>query len=90
MRKLLLARLEKLKAQVTPPRVPPLRYGYLTRLPDDYTGERHVVIVSRTTESSGRELCEFEERPGPAIGPDEDAAFAVPALTIYLSREPRP
>jgi hypothetical protein len=22
-----------------------LRYGYLTRLPDDYTGERHVAIT---------------------------------------------
>ena len=66
--------------------VPPLRYGYLTPLPDDYTGDRHVVIVSRTTQSDGTEWCEFEERPGPAPVQEEDCAFTVPALEIFLTR----
>jgi len=86
MLKRLLARLERLESRVTPPRVPPLRYGYLTSLPDDYTGDRHVVIVSRTTQSNGTELCEFEERPGPAPAQKEDRAFTVPALEIYFRR----
>jgi hypothetical protein len=82
----LLARLERLEARVISSRVPPLRYGYVTPLPDDYIGDRHVVILSRTTESTGAEWCEFEERPGPAPAQQEDRAFSVPALEILLRR----
>ena len=41
--------------------------GYLTPLPEDYTGERHIVMVKRepVEGSPGHEWCEFEERPGP-------------------------
>jgi hypothetical protein len=43
------------------------RYGWLRRLPKDFIGEKHVVIVSREpTQSSNIEWCRFEERPGPA------------------------
>jgi hypothetical protein len=42
------------------------RYGWVTPLPEDFTGERHTVIVMReATGSSNTEWCHFEERPGP-------------------------
>ena len=60
-----------------------LRYGWLKPLPDDYVGERHVVIVKREpTGTPNLEWCEFEERPGPApAGPEDDAC------TVYLTRD---
>jgi hypothetical protein len=80
--KQLLARVARLESRVTAPGVPPVRYGYLTALPDDYTGDRHVVIVSRTPQSDGSDWCEFAERPGLAPPQEEDRAFSVPALEI--------
>ena len=56
------------------------RSGYLTVLPEDYTGERHVVIVKREPEAGsppGHEWCEFEERPGPAPPGTEEGGFVV-------------
>jgi hypothetical protein len=53
--------------------------GYLKPLPEDYVGERHVVIVSREPSPNG-ERCRFEERPGPGP-PDLDDS----ALTVYLT-----
>jgi hypothetical protein len=66
MRRAVLARLERLEAR---PEVKPLllRCGSLHRLPDDYTGERHIVTVRREPRSSPNvEWGQFEERPGPA------------------------
>jgi hypothetical protein len=47
--------------------------GPLRRLPQDYKGERHSVIVERFgLDDQGRELCRYEERPGPKPeGPTE-------------------
>ena len=61
----LLFRLERLEAR-TQAREPSIfRYGWVTPLPEDFTGERHTVIVMReATESSNTEWCHFEERPG--------------------------
>ena len=61
-------RLERLEAR-TQAREPSIfRYGWVTRLPEDFTGERHTVIVMRqATGSSNTEWCHFEERPGPAL-----------------------
>ncbi len=65
MRSAVLARLERLEARPEV-RKPLVRYGRLHALRDDYTGERHIVVVKREpTESSNAEWCEFEERPGP-------------------------
>jgi hypothetical protein len=67
MKRTLLRRLKQLELRkhANPPLV--FRFGLLRRLPDEYRGERHVVTVSReSTNSPPSELCEFEERPGPA------------------------
>lgn len=68
----LIARLKKLQARSSPLRVPPIQYTNLTKLPDTYVGEKHVVLVSRTTRSDGTGWYELEERPGAALGPGED------------------
>jgi hypothetical protein len=56
------------------------RSGWLKPLPEDYVGERHVVIVTRERTASNGEWCRFEERPGPAP-PDLDDFN----LTVYLT-----
>ena len=57
------------------------RMGPLKRLPADYTGTRHIVIVSRGPGPGPRsEWIEAEERPGPAPSDTED-----PIPTIFLS-----
>jgi hypothetical protein len=75
-------RLMRLEARAVVSRMPPFRTGYLTCLPADFVGERHIVILSREiTDSPSREWCDFEERPGPAPpGLDDDGA-----LTVYLT-----
>ena len=79
MRSTFRSRLEKLEAHrcaaatIT-------RSGIVVRLPDDFTGERHVVLATRwPTDSPNAEWCQFEERPGP--GPNE----ADGAHVMYLS-----
>ena len=76
MNKPLLARMKKLEACVMP-KVGPLLICHAQRLPDDYMGERHLVLLSRTPRIGGGELCEWEERPGPppaaAVEPEEDS-----------------
>ena len=58
------------------------RAGIVIQLPDDYVGEKHVVLVSRSpTDTPNLEWCSFEERPGP--GPNEAEGAAV----IYISEE---
>src|SRR5206468_4694748 len=64
----LLFRLERLEARTQVRESTIFRYGWVTRLPEDFTGERHTVIVTReATGSSNTEWCHFEERPGPAL-----------------------
>ncbi len=92
MNKRLLARIEKLEALVMPPRIGPLLLCAVTQLPDDYVGERHRVLLSRTPRSEGGQLLEWEERPG--AGPDEPglaqeySGYTVPPLIIWLTRGP--
>jgi hypothetical protein len=70
-----LARLERLNPLSTAPQRLRIQYGYLKKLPDDYTGPRHTVTVRRLPPRpgaySGEPWFEWEERPGP--GPAEDA-----------------
>jgi hypothetical protein len=55
-----LRRLENVQAIQCPHPVE-LQIGYLKKLPPEYTGERHVVIVSRDVDGRYR----WEERRGP-------------------------
>jgi hypothetical protein len=82
MRSKLLARLERLEARAEPAAPLTFRYGWLTPLPADFTGERHVVIVKREpTTSPNIEWCAFEERPGAAATDSGDGSF-----TVYLTK----
>ena len=76
-------RVERLEARMPAKKLGMLRTGYLTHLPEDFTGERHVVIVKQepVEGSPGHQWCEFEERPGPAPTGSDDGG-----LTIYLTR----
>ena len=68
-----LSRLKRLESHpgLRPPCV--MRWGVLKKLPEDYVGERHVVIVESDPPSSSETgYCEFEERPGPAPPGQED------------------
>jgi hypothetical protein len=79
MRATLLSRLERLEA-VTPwiHTQCIFRYGWLHPLPSEFIGERHVVIVKReSTASPNIEVCEFEERAGPAPSNCNDEGFCV-------------
>ncbi len=72
------SRLETLEARLQPKVTRLIRYGWTTRLPADYTGERHVVVVKRTPGGSPNfEWCEFEERPGPAPGKADHKNFEI-------------
>ncbi len=81
MKRTLVARLEGLEA--LPETGKPLffRYGWLHALPADFTGERHVAIVTREpTRTPNVEWCVFEERPscGPALDHSE-------GMTVFLT-----
>jgi hypothetical protein len=41
-----------------------VRFGRLKRLPQDYKGEKHVVIAKQLPSRNGQEWVEFEELPG--------------------------
>jgi hypothetical protein len=57
---------------------PLMQIGPLRKLPDDYVGERHVVVVKRElTSTPNCEACEFEERPGPEPRGADDQACRV-------------
>ena len=46
-----------------------LRFGNLRRLPKDYQGERHTVIVKQLPDRNDQNWVEFEEVPGPDPNP---------------------
>lgn len=75
------SRLERLEAQRRAAAVAITRYAFVARLPDDFVGERHIVMVKNAAPSG--EWCHFEERPG--LGRDE----ADGAHVIYLSKTDR-
>jgi hypothetical protein len=78
----LLARLKRLDACFAPNQPPPtFRCGWLTKLPVEYTGERHVAVVSRPPADLAEGLWEFEERRGP--GPMEPLENS---FIVYLTR----
>ncbi len=81
-----LARLEQLnRLRWTPKRIR-IQYGFLKKLPEDYTGPRHTVTVRRIPPAwrtgSDEDWFEWEERPGPepvsnATGPDDELVIQV-------------
>ena len=68
----LLARLERLEFRAAVSRKLKIRFGNLRRLPQDFRGERHMVIAKHLPSRSGQEWVEFEEIPEPAQCPDLD------------------
>jgi hypothetical protein len=61
----LLSRLARLEARGTATEFVSLRIGYLTTLPKNFGGERHIAILSRLRTAEGVEICQCEERLGP-------------------------
>ena len=83
MKQNFLSRLEKLEAITSPARGPIFRHGYLTPLPEDYVGERHIVRVDEApAEGTDPTWCRFEERPGPAPPRDPNARPAFCVMSI--------
>ena len=79
MKATLIDRLKRLEARSAAQEPVKFRYGRVRRLPHDFTGERHVVVVkSQPTRSPDVEWCEFEQRAGPApAGLGDDNSFNV-------------
>jgi hypothetical protein len=66
VRATLQSRVRRLEARSQQAREAVVQIGLLRQLPDNYVGERHVVVVKREpTSTPNWETCEFEERPGP-------------------------
>jgi len=83
MRTNLLSRLERLEAQAQAAREEMIQIGPLKRLPDDFLGDRHVVVVKRYPSSTPNwETCDFEEQPGP-----EPPGVHEGANRIYLDED---
>jgi hypothetical protein len=68
-----------------------LRLGRVQQLPEDYRGERHVVITKHLPERYGMEWVEFQEVPGPApkTEPQADSKQAR-YFTIRFIKPPAP
>ena len=66
MRRTLLSRLARLETRTTAVERGRFRIGYVTTLPVDFAGERHIVILHRLRTDEGMEICACEERPGSA------------------------
>jgi hypothetical protein len=65
----LLNRLERLELRTRAEIPCRTRLGYLHRLPQDYRGERHVVVAKQLPDRGGQAWAEFEEVPGPRPDP---------------------
>ena len=59
-----------------------LRIGYLPTLPENFVGQRHVIILSRHRTGDGIETCLCEERPGPA-----PAGTETPNCHVFLNED---
>jgi hypothetical protein len=81
----LLTRLERLESRVVREEHRlKLRFGRLKRLPQDYKGEKHVVIAKQLPNRNGQEWVEFEEVPGPDPNPPQRLNGSPRHLTIML------
>jgi hypothetical protein len=75
-----LQRLEQMRAGGSRP--VELQFGYLKKLPPDYTGERHVVTLGRLLDGN----YQWEERPGPAPVEDEDYSKTIIRLNLVEAK----
>jgi hypothetical protein len=81
MKRTLLARVERLEAVPAIGKIPFFRYGWLQPLPSNFTGERHIAMLSHEPTINPKvEWCVFEERPG--IGPAIDHSEG---MTVYMT-----
>jgi hypothetical protein len=81
----LLSRLKHLEALSQDARQSVMQVGSLKKLPDDFVGERHVVVVNRKPTGMPKyESCEFEERPGP-----EPPGLRDQACRVYVTEDDR-
>ena len=87
MRSALLARLKRLE-QLRPAdsRPPEFQIGYLEKLPPDYTGDRHIVTVSRDPDGKYR----WEERPGPASASQDDGKLPPFRVVLVSASDSQP
>jgi len=76
-----LQRLEEVRA--TEHRPLELQFGYLEKLPPDYTGERHVVTLGRLPDGN----YQWEERLGPApADEDEDCSKTIMGINLVEAK----
>jgi hypothetical protein len=80
MRRTLLSRLARLETRTTAVERDRFRIGHLTTLPEDFAGERHIVVLSRLLTEEGMEICACEERSGPA-----PAGTEIADCQVYLN-----
>jgi hypothetical protein len=79
MKAALLKRLQRLEeVRAAEPRPVELQFGYLKKLPPDYTGERHVVTLGRLADGN----YQWEERPGPAPVEEEDNSKTIIRMNL--------
>src|SRR5690242_6930993 len=88
-----LARLESRRVSVE--QRTPVRFGRLKRLPQEYSGERHVVVGRQLPNVGNQEWVEFEEVPGPdpnsaQHGPRAGQAIARRFDVMFVKPFPRP
>ena len=82
MKAALLKRLQRLEeVRAAQPRPLELQFGYLKKLPPDYTGERHVVTLGRLPDGN----YQWEERPGPA-NEDEDCSKMIIRINLVEAK----
>jgi hypothetical protein len=79
-----LKRLEAVRAVVTRASLE-LQIGYLKRLPEEHTGERHTVTVGRDADGTYR----WEERRG-APPAHEDSPSSIIRLVLVRAKDGRP
>ena len=84
MKAALLKRLQRLEeVRASGPRPVELQFGYLKKLPPDYTGERHVVTLGRLPDGN----YQWEERPGPApANEDEDCSKTIIRMNLVEAK----
>ena len=80
MSRTLMSRLTRLEARATAAEQARFRIGYVTTLPENFVGEKHIAILSRLRTDDGMEVCACEERSGPA-----PAGTEIADCQVYLN-----
>src|SRR3982750_3305971 len=81
----LLSRLERLEVRTVGLQRVKVRFGKLRRSPEDYKGERHVIMTKELPNRNGQEWVEFEEVPGPDPNPRQQPAVWAPCPPTWTS-----